>query len=269
MNPIRTAIERPTAVMAAVMMIVMFGLVALDAIPIQLTPDVRKPVIDLQTIWSGAAPAEIEREIVNRQEEVLKGLEGLEDIISETQDGRARITLEFQIGTNMDKALLLVANRLDRVDGYPDEVKQPTIRTSSSDDNPITWIVLLRTDGNTRDIHTYGDFAEDVIQDSIERVNGVSRVNVYGGSKRQMEVIVHPERMARYGLTVTEVVNTLRAANASISAGDVDEGKRRYVVRTEGEFSKLEDVRAVLLRSSTDDASGRIGRVTVDDIATV
>jgi len=266
MNPIRTAIERPTAVMAAVMMIVMFGLVALDAIPIQLTPDVRKPVIDLQTIWSGAAPAEIEREIVNRQEEVLKGLE---DIISETQDGRARITLEFQIGTNMDKALLLVANRLDRVDGYPDEVKQPTIRTSSSDDNPITWIVLLRTDGNTRDIHTYGDFAEDVIQDSIERVNGVSRVNVYGGSKRQMEVIVHPERMARYGLTVTEVVNTLRAANASISAGDVDEGKRRYVVRTEGEFSKLEDVRAVLLRSSTDDASGRIGRVTVDDIATV
>jgi len=269
MNPIRLAIERPTAVMAAVLMIVMFGLVTLDAIPIQLTPDVRKPVIDLQTVWSGAAPAEIEREIVNRQEEVLKGLEGLEKIISETQDGRARITLEFQIGTNMDKALLLVANRLDRVDGYPDEVKQPTIRTSSSDDNPITWIVLLRTDGNTRDIHTYGDFAEDVIQDRIERVNGVSRVNVYGGSKRQMEVIVHPERMARYGLTVTEVVNTLRAANASISAGDVDEGKRRYVVRTEGEFSKLEDVRAVLLRSSTDDASGRIGRVTVDDIATV
>jgi len=269
MNIIRLSIERPVAVMAAVLMIVMFGLVALNAIPIQLTPDVRKPVISLQTIWSGAAPVEIEREIINRQEEVLRGMEGLEKIISESQDGRSNVTLEFKIGTNMDKALLLVANRLDRVDGYPDEVKQPTMRTSSSEDNPITWIVIIRTPGNERDIHTYGDFAEDVIQDRLERVPGVSRVNVYGGSKDQMEVIVDPDLMARFGLTVTEVVQTLRDANASVSAGDVDEGKRRYVVRTEGEFATIEDVRAVLLRSENDAVTGRFGRVTVGDIAKV
>jgi len=269
MNIIRLSIERPVAVMAAVLMIVMFGLVALNAIPIQLTPDVRKPVISLQTIWSGAAPVEIEREIINRQEEVLRGMEGLEKIISESQDGRSNVTLEFKIGTNMDKALLLVANRLDRVDGYPDEVKQPTMRTSSSEDNPITWIVIIRTPGNEREIHTYGDFAEDIIQDRLERVPGVSRVNVYGGSKDQMEVIVDPDLMARFGLTVTEVVKTLRAANASVSAGDVDEGKRRYVVRTEGEFTTIENVRAVLLRSENDLTTGRFGRVTVGDIATV
>ncbi|MBT6886336.1 MAG: efflux RND transporter permease subunit, partial [Rhodospirillaceae bacterium] len=75
MNLIRLAIERPVAVIAAVLMVVMFGLVALNAITIQLTPDVRKPVISLQTIWAGAAPVEIEREIINRQEEVLRGLE--------------------------------------------------------------------------------------------------------------------------------------------------------------------------------------------------
>ena len=73
MNLIGAAIDRPVAVMAAVLMVVMFGLVSLNAIPIQLTPDVRKPVISLQTVWSGAAPAEIEREIINRQEEVLRG----------------------------------------------------------------------------------------------------------------------------------------------------------------------------------------------------
>ena len=133
MNLIRAAIERPVAVMAAVFMIVMFGLVALNTIPIQLTPDVRKPLITLQTIWAGAAPAEIEREIINRQEEVLRGLEGLERMVSATQDGRGRIKLEFAIGQNMERALLLVANRLDRVDGYPIEAKEPTIRTSSSD----------------------------------------------------------------------------------------------------------------------------------------
>lgn len=269
MNIIRLSIERPVAVMAAVLMVVMFGVVALDAIPIQLTPDVRKPVINLQTVWSGAAPAEIEREIINRQEEVLRGVEGLEKIVSESQDGRSNITLEFKIGTNMDKALLLVANRLDRVDGYPAEVKQPTISTAGSEDSPIAWIVMYRLPGNDREIHTYGDFAENVVQDRLERVPGVSRVNVYGGATTQMEIIIDPELMARFGLTVTGVVQTLRGANASITAGDVDEGKRRYVVRTEGEFSTIEDVRSVLLRSESDPSTGRMGRVTVGDIATV
>ena len=269
MNLIRAAIERPVAVIAAVFMIVMFGLLALNTIPIQLTPDVRKPLITLQTIWAGAAPAEIEREIINRQEEVLRGLEGLERMVSTIHDGRGRIKLEFAIGQNMDRALLLVANRLDRVDGYPVEAKEPTMRTSSSDDNPIAWISFIRVPGNDREIHMYGNFVENVVQDRIERVSGVSRVNVYGGAAKQMEVVVNPNQMARYGLTVSNVIRTLRNANASISAGDLDEGKRRYVVRTEGEFSKLDDVREVILRSSIDPSSGRIARVTMGDIADV
>ena len=269
MNLIRTAIDRPVAIVAAVLMVVMFGLVALQAIPIQLIPDVRKPIITLTTNWAGSAPAEVEREITNRQEEVFRGIEGLEKIISTSEDGRARVTLEFKIGTNMDKSLLLVANRLDRVDGYPSEVKQPTMRTSGSDDNPIAWFTMVKVANDVKSMHTYGDFAEDTIQDRLERVPGVSRVNVYGGSQQRMEIIVNPDSMARYGLVVTEVVAKLRAANASVSAGDVEEGKRRYVVRTEGELSKIEHVRAVLLRSERDTTSGRMARVTVGDIAEV
>ena len=115
MNLIRLSLARPIAVVAAVLMVVIFGVVALQTIPIQLTPDVRKPVITVQTVWPGAAPAEIEREITNRQEEVLRGIEGLEKMSSRSQNGRARITLEFDITANMDRALLLVANRLDRL----------------------------------------------------------------------------------------------------------------------------------------------------------
>lgn len=269
MNLIRLSILRPIAVIAAVLMVVMFGIVALQTIPIQLTPDVRKPIIQIQTLWPGAAPAEVEREIVNRQEEVLKGLEGLDQMISQSQDGRARINLEFQIAQNMDKALLLVANRLDRVDGYPDEAEEPTISTSGSEDNPIAWIVLRRAAGNDTPIHALGDYAEDVIQARIERVSGVSLVNVYGGSEREMVIEVDPDRMARYGLTVTNVVQALRQANASISAGDLDEGKRRYVVRTEGEFETQQQVRDVVLRSNTSLTTGRLARVTVGDIADV
>ncbi len=269
MSPIRFAIDRPIAVIAVVLMAVMFGVVALMTIPIQLTPDVRRPVITVRTAWPGAAPAEIEREIINPQEDVLRGLPGLEKMTSSSRDGRGEITLEFQVGHNMDKALLLVANRLDRVSDYPEEADEPTLDTSGSEDSAIAWFILTRVDDNDRPMHSYGDFAEDVIKDRLERVPGVSRANVFGGSPREMQVTIDPERMARYGLTVPMVVDALRAANVSMTAGDIDEGKRRYVVRTEGEFTTPEQVEKVVLRSHHDPATGRVGRVLLRDVATV
>ncbi len=269
MNIIRFAIERPIAVIAAVLMTVMFGWVALNTIPIQLTPDVNRPVITVRTLWPGAAPAEIEREITNQQEEVLKGINGLATIDSRSQQGRATVTLEFDIGTNMDRVLLLVANRLDRVTDYPEEADEPTLRTAGAEDQAIAWFILTRNEGNTTPIHEYGDFVEDVIQDRIERVAGVSEVTVYGGSEREIQVVTEPALLARYSLTVTAVTDALRRGNASVSAGDIDEGKRRYVVRTDGELNTLESIREVVLRSIRDEATGRMARVTVGDIATV
>ena len=113
MNLIKFAIDRPTAVMAAVIMAVLFGAVALNTIPIQLAPDVARPVIDIRTNWLGAAPAEVEREILNLQEEQMKGLSGLERMEGRALQSQARLKLEFVVGTDMDKALLLVSNRLD------------------------------------------------------------------------------------------------------------------------------------------------------------
>ncbi len=269
MNLIRYSIARPTAVIAAVIMAVLFGFVALQTIPIQLAPDVSRPVIRITTEWPGAAPAEVEREILNKQEEALKGLTGLKSIEGEAEDGRARVTLEFAVDQDMDKALLLVSNRLDRVTDYPDEAGKPTLNTSGSEDNPIAWFRVVRSEGNVQPIHTYGKLAEDVIQERLERVPGVGGVNVYGGSEREMRIVIDPARMAQYGLTVPDVVDKLRAANASISGGDVEEGKRRYVVRTEGEFETTEQVATVVLRTLQDPQTGRLGRVTVGDIADV
>ncbi|GAB4392425.1 MAG: efflux RND transporter permease subunit [Kiloniellaceae bacterium] len=269
MNLIKTAIERPIAVIAAVLMVVMFGLVALQTIPIQLAPDINSPVITVTTEWGGAAPAEVEREITNRQEEELKGIEGLEEISSRSERGRARVTLEFAVGTNMDRALLLVSNRLDRVNGYPDEADEPTLDTAGAEDNAIAWFILTRLEDNERPISEFGDFAEDIIQERLERVPGVSRINVYGGTEQEIQVTVEPQVLARYRLTVSEVVDALRRANASFSAGDVDEGKRRYVVRTEGELNTVEAVRSVVVRSDDGGDSGRLARVRIGDIADV
>ncbi|MEO0958312.1 MAG: efflux RND transporter permease subunit [Pseudomonadota bacterium] len=271
MNPIRIAIERPIAVVAAVLMAVMFGVLALTQIPIQLIPDVRKPVLEIETDWFGAAPAEVEREIVNPQEDELRGLEGLETMISRSETGRGRVTLEFRVGTNMDRALLLVSNRLDRVTGYPPEAEEPTLDTSGADDNPIAWMILQRVPGNETPMQQFGDFATDVIKERLERVEGVALVNVFGGVERELQIIIDPERLAQYRLTIPEVVSKLRAESISLSAGDVDEGKRRYVVRAEGELNEVDAVGEVVLRSGSVDApAGSIaGRVFVRDIATV
>jgi HAE1 family hydrophobic/amphiphilic exporter-1 len=269
MDLIRFAIARPTAVVAAVMMAVLFGLVALNTIPIQMSPDVTRPVIRITTDWLGAAPAEVEREITTKQEEALKGLVGLEKMTSRSRHSRAQIDLEFAVGADMDKALLLVANRLDGVTDYPDEAKEPRMKAAGPEDNRIAWFHMTHTEGNSRPIERYGDFTIDVIQERLERVPGVATVNIYGGSEREMRIVVDPQKLARYGLTVPEVLRRLRSANVSGSGGAVDEGKRRYVLRIEGELTAPEAVRAIVLRTEKDAGSGRIGRVTVGDVATV
>ncbi|MEM7487598.1 MAG: efflux RND transporter permease subunit [Pseudomonadota bacterium] len=267
MDPIRLAIERPVAVLAAVIMAVLFGLIAVSRIPIQLAPDVRKPIVVVSTIWPGAAPAEVEREIVNPQEEALRGLDGLELMTSRAQTGEAEVTLEFAIGTNMSQTLLLVSNRLDRVSGYPEDADEPSLDTSGADDSAIAWVILRAAEGNDRPMPTYGDFLEDVVQDRLERIEGVSAVNVFGGVSRELQIVIDPRRMANFGLTVPEIVATLRRENISLSAGDVEEGKRRYVVRAEGNLNTVDAIGSVVLRS--DIANGSAGRLRVADIADV
>jgi HAE1 family hydrophobic/amphiphilic exporter-1 len=267
MNIIRLSIERPIAVVAMVLMIILFGWVALQRIPIQMAPDVRQPVVIVKTNWAGAAPQEVEREIVTPQEDELKGLEGLRRISSRAQHNQAEITLEFSPGVNLDRMLLLVANRLDRVASYPSEADKPVLSTSGTEDNAIAWFSLKRVPGNTREMVTYGDFLRDVIQERLERIPGVAGVNIFGDTEREITITVTPEALARYGMTVSEVLQRLRSANASITGGDVEEGKRRYVVRTEGDLSTKEIVENVVLRSAVTGSS--VGRVTVRDVATV
>ncbi|MEM7630411.1 MAG: efflux RND transporter permease subunit [Pseudomonadota bacterium] len=267
MNPIRLAIERPIAILAIVIMAVLFGLIAVTRIPIQLAPDVRKPIIVITTSWPGAAPAEVEREIVNPQEEAMRGLDGLEIMTSRSRSGEAEVTLEFSVGTDMSQSLLLVSNRLDRVGDYPDEAGEPSLDTSGADDSPIAWILLTAAEGNTRSLPTYGDFVEDIIKEQIERIEGVSAVNVFGGVTRELQIVVDPRQLSQYRLTVPQIVSTLRSENISLSAGDIEEGKRRYVVRAEGNLNTVEAIESVVLRS--DALSGAAGRVRVGDVAQV
>ncbi len=268
MNLIKASLERPIAIVSVIIMTVILGFVALDRIPIQIAPDVNKPIISITTYWYGASPYEMEREIVNRQEEALQGVEGAKKITANTREGRAVLTVEFNIGSDMDKSLLLVSNRLNQIEDYPEDAGEPTLDTAGLDDNAIAWFILTKTAGNERNIAAYGDIVEDLIQDRIERIPGIARTNAYGSSETELRITIDPEKMAYYGLTVANVVNILRNENSSISAGDVEEGKRKYVVRAEGEIKSEQQVNDIVLISEQDN-NGRYGRVTISNIANV
>ncbi len=190
-------------------------------------------------------------------------------MLARAKSGAGAVTLEFQVGTDMDKAFLLVSNRLDRVSGYPEEVDEPELDTATSEDTPIAWFNIIATPDNTRPMYEYADFIDDVVADRLKRVPGVADAVRWGGAEREVRVEVDPETLARFGLTIPDVIDALRAADSTATAGYVDEGKRRYTVRAEGQFASLDDIRDVVVVSTEDALSGRLARVTVGDIATI
>ena len=142
MHLIASFVSNPVKVTVGVLLISLFGVVALERMPMQLTPEVQTPTITVETRWTGASPQEVEREITLEQEEQLKSVEGLKKMSSESSDSRSRIILEFLVGTDMDEALLKVNSRLQQVREYPEEADQPVISTANSDNRPIAWFIL-------------------------------------------------------------------------------------------------------------------------------
>lgn len=139
MNIIEASVASPVKVSVGVLLVTLFGLIALDLMPVQLTPEVQIPTISVDCRWRGASPQEIEREIVQPLEEQLRGVEGLVRLSSESSDSSGSITLEFAIGTNMDQALVKTNTRVQQIRSWPIDADRPVIRTSSSTD----WLVYF------------------------------------------------------------------------------------------------------------------------------
>jgi HAE1 family hydrophobic/amphiphilic exporter-1 len=243
------SIRNPVTVIVGVLLLVLFGIIGLTRIPIQLTPDVEKPTITVETTWRSGSPVEVEREIVEEQEEKLKSVEGLSEMTSESRDGQGRVILEFVLGTDQDAALLKVANRLQQVPDYPAEAQKPVLIPAGEQQTAMAYFVIEPLPGRVDPIGIERDFIEDYVKPQFERVPGVASVNVTGGQEREMQVIVDPQKLAARGITIPELIRSVASGNKNTSAGDFDEGKRRYIVRTVGEYATTEDIERVVVRS--------------------
>jgi len=263
MDIVRFSIEKPVTVIVGVMLIILFGFIGLLSMPYQLSPTVTEPEITITTTWPGATPYEIEREIIEEQERVLKGIPGLVEMESSSFNNRGTITLRFKVGTDVDDALVRVSNKLDEVLSYPENVEKPVISATGTATSPVIWMILKTTNNNQAPITTYRTYFENEIRQYLERVEGVADLFIAGGTEQEMHIIIKPEKLAAYGLTVKDVINVLRAENVNISAGSMGVGRRNYRIRTVAQFNSPEDIERIVIKSTGQ------RRITISDIARV
>lgn len=231
----RLGLGNPVAVVVAVLLAILFGLISLGRLPVQLTPEVELPEITVTTEWRAAAPEEVESEIIEPQEDVLRGLPGMTEILSKAQRGQGNITITFQVGTDLRRALLEVLSRLNRVARYPADANEPTLSAIGGNSRAIAWFILKPTEGNNRDIASYQDYIEEVVQTRFERVPGVALSEVRGGRQRELRITFDPYRAASLGIELPKVAAQAGGAE-NTTGGFADVGKRRYTLRFAGQY---------------------------------
>ncbi len=233
MSPTKLALGNPTAGLVTALLIILFGFLALRSLPIQLTPEVERPEITITTNWRGSAPEEVEAEIIEPQEDQLRGLPGMTELLSEAHQGSGKITISFDVDFSLDRALIEVINRLNRVPQYPTEADEPVLSTAGGRSRPIAWFIIKPGEGNQMPIEEYRDYIEEVVQSRFERVSGVALSEVRGGNEREIRITVDPYKAAGMGV---DIVNAAIAVgnNEDVSGGTVDVGKRRYILRYTG-----------------------------------
>ena len=246
---IESLVRRGTLLTVAALVLCVLGLLAALRVPVQMIPDLEVREISVRTSWPGATPQDVEKEILIEQEEFLRAVPNLARLISYASTGSAEIELEFPYGTDITQALIDVNNALSQVPAYPETVDEPRVTADSFSQNAFMYYRVVPLPGNPRalDMDMMRDFIDDNVRTRMERVPGVSQVDVRGGAERQIQIFVDPAALAERGISLTQLRSAIRERNRDISAGDLNSGKRRYLLRTVGRFDDLIDIEDLII----------------------
>ncbi len=237
-------IKNGVIVTVAILIVCLFGSLAIFRVPVQMIPDLDVRAVTVKTDWPGATPQDIEKEIIIEQEEFLTAIPGLERIIATANTGSAEIELEFSHGADINEVLIRVNNALSQVPAYPENVDQPRILTSSISSTAFMYFRVQPLSGNPKnvDMELMLDFIEDNVKPRFERVPGVAQADVWGGTERQVRIYVDPAKLAERHISLAELKQAIRQRNQDVSGGDLDSGKRRYLIRTVGRFKTIDQI---------------------------
>ncbi len=247
--------HRVTTIMACVM-IAVFGVMGFNTLPLALMPDIEFPMAVVYSTYTGAGPQEVENLVTKTLESACASVSGMEELQSVSSEGTSMVMVTFADGTNMDNALVDLREKIDMVKSYlPEDATTPVVMSINVDSLPVVQIGLKGTS-----LSSLQSIAEDTISPSLERIDGVASVDILGGYSNEIAVETYGEKLTGYGLSISYIAQILAAENVALPAGDVSTGSSTITVRTDGEFSSVEDVANCLIPLSTGGAV-RLGEV--------
>lgn len=263
MNITRDSVKNPAAVLVIVALVFIFGVLAMLKLPIQLTPDIEQPQITISTGWRAAAPEEVESVIIEPQENVVKNTRGVVDVTTNIQRGFGNITLTFDVGTNMQQAMLDVINNLNQAPPLPLDVFEPVVAAGGGRGGPNAASLLVRpVPGNDlQDISMHQDLIADVVHPRLSRIPGVGQVNLNSQRPRELRITFDPHKLAALGIPIGQIANTVARAS-DVSGGFADVGRRQYTVRFAGQYT-IQSLQEMIISYSGDRP------VFLKDVATV
>ena len=238
----RFAIERPVMMTMISSIIILIGGISLSRLPVDLLPDISQPTVSVRVNYTGVGPLEMEELVVRPLEQQLSAVQGLDQMNSSASEGNANIQLNFTWGTDLNEAMNDIRTRIDRVRGrLPEDADPPIVQKFDSNAAPIMGLALESTDG-TLDRVQLRELAENVLSPRFERVQGVAAVTVGGGLRRQIHVDLSREKITALDLSVDRVVSVLRNENQNIPIGEVYQGDRALLLRSQGQYQNLDQI---------------------------
>jgi HAE1 family hydrophobic/amphiphilic exporter-1 len=263
------SVKRPVTVVILFTLSIGIAATMLVNLALDLYPSVDRPVVSVYTRFPGAGPADVERNVTERLERALSSSRGLVNMTSNSQFESSFINLEFAYGTNMDKAVndaQILLNRL--VNSLPDDVQTPIVRRFDMSALPIMRLVVR---GNYPP-DQLRIFAEDEIQASIERIEGVAAAEVTGGTIQIVRVDVSLNRLAAFNLSLNDISNSLKGQNVLSSGGNLRRGSREYQIMTQEELVNIDQIKRLVVKTvplSGSNQSGLYQIVRLEDVADV
>ncbi|MDJ0793158.1 MAG: efflux RND transporter permease subunit [Woeseiaceae bacterium] len=225
------------SVAAAVALVALFGLTSIASLPIQLLPTIEEPQISVANFWRAAAPEEMEANIVEPQENVLRNTPGLTNINSFIGRGSGFVNLTFAVGTDIQTAKLDVINNLTQAPPRPGDALEPMVNVGGGQQTPGAASLLIRVlpDNPNRELSSYQKLIEDSVEPRLARIPGVSQVQLQGEQPRELHITFDSYRAAALGIQINDIIATVSRATDS-SGGFADVGRRQYTVRFVGQF---------------------------------
>ncbi len=239
------SVKRPVLAAVINLLIIAFGILSFTKLPLREYPDIDPPIVSIRTNYVGASASVVETRITELIEERIAGVEGIKSISSSSEDGRSRISIEFDISRNIDDA----ANDLrDRVSGIlnnlPEEADPPEVQKSDADDDVILWLNL---NGEGMSLMELTDYADRYLVDRFSALNGVARVRIGGGQEMSLRIWIDKNALAARQLTVSDIEDALRSENVELPAGSIESITKDFTIRLERSYQTLDDFRQLII----------------------